>query len=50
MDDRNKKVVDILTQNDKTPEQALKEITKHMFTDDKTGKPLSYPEMRYRYG
>ena len=50
MDDRNKKAFDILADKDKTPEQALKEAAKHMFTDDKTGKPLSYPEMRYRYG
>lgn len=50
MNDKNKKVYDILTQKDKDTEDNIKEAVKYMFTDEKTGKKLSYPEMRYLYG
>ena len=44
MDDLNKKAATILIT--KGPDAAIK----HMFTDQTTGKPLTYGEMRSRYG
>ncbi len=44
MDDVNKKAATILIT--KGPDAAIK----HMFTDQTTGKPLTYGEMRSRYG
>ena len=44
MDDYNKKAATVLKN------QGIDEAVKHMFTDQDTGKPLSYSEMRYRYG
>ena len=44
MDNVNKKAATILIT--KGPDAAIK----HMFTDQTTGKPLTYGEMRSRYG
>ena len=44
MDDVNKKAATILIT--KGPDAAIK----HMFTDQTTGKPVTYGEMRSRYG
>ena len=44
MDERNKKAYKVLA----TKGEAA--AVKHMFTDDKTGRQLSYSEMRSRYG
>ena len=44
MDDTNKKAVNVMA------EQGLEEAVKHMFTDEKSGRQLSYAEMRSLYG
>lgn len=44
MDDANKKASEVL-QN-----QGTKAFIEHIFTDQDTGKKLSYAEMRMRYG
>lgn len=44
MDDANKKAMDVMQKD------GPKEAIKHMFTDQKTGRQLSYSEMRYLYG
>jgi hypothetical protein len=44
MDDNNKKAAEVM----KT--QGMDVAVKHMFTEPKTGKPLTYSEMRYLYG
>ena len=44
MDDNNKKACNILAT------EGASAAVKHMFTDPKTGKPLSYAEMRSLYG
>ena len=44
MDDNNKKAMDVMQKDG--PEAAIK----HMFTDQETGRQLSYAEMRSRYG
>ena len=44
MDDRNKKANDVLKN------EGTAAAVKHMFTDDNSGKTLSYAEMRQRYG
>ena len=44
MDDRNKKAIDVLKN------AGTSAAVKHMFTDDNSGKPISYAEMRQRYG
>ena len=44
MDDNNKKAAEVM----KT--QGMDAAVKHMFTHPKTGRPLSYSEMRYLYG
>ena len=44
MDKRNTTALHVLET------QGSKAAIKHMFTDDKTGRELSYAEMRSRYG
>ena len=44
MDDANKKAVNVMA------EQGMEAAVKHMFTDQNTGRSLSYAEMRSRYG
>lgn len=44
MDDYNKAAFDCFQK------EGLEAALKHMFTDQDTGKPLSYSEMRARYG
>ena len=44
MDDYNKKAADVM----KT--QGLDAAIQHMFTDQETGRQLTYGEMRARYG
>ena len=44
MDDANKKALDVMAT------KGIDEAVKHMFTDQKTGRQLSYGEMRMRYG
>ena len=44
MDKRNQKAMDVWA------EKGLDSAIKHMFTDDETGRPLTYGEMRARYG
>lgn len=44
MDDVNKKATDVMA------EQGMEAAIKHMFTDQQTGRKLSYGEMRSRYG
>ena len=44
MDDHNKKAADVM----KT--QGLDAAIQHMFTDQETGRQLTYGEMRARYG
>jgi hypothetical protein len=44
MNDANKKAMDVMQKDG--PEAAIK----HMFTDQETGRQLSYAEMRSRYG
>jgi hypothetical protein len=44
MDDNNKKAIDTLSN------KGTNAMIQHMFTDQETGKPLSYAEMRSRYG
>lgn len=44
MDANNKKALDVMAT--KGAESAVK----HMFTDQESGRPLSYAEMRMRYG
>ena len=44
MDDLNKKAMNVMTT------QGMDAAVKHMFTDQDTGRQLSYGEMRMRYG
>jgi len=44
MDDTNKKALDVM-QN-----EGMEAAVKHMFTDQVSGRKLSYGEMRMRYG
>ena len=44
MDDANKKAVNVMA------EQGMEAAVKHMFTDEKSGRQLSYAEMRMRFG
>ena len=44
MDEDNKKALNVM----KT--EGIDGAVKHMFTDQKTGRQLSYSEMRMRYG
>ena len=44
MDDTNKKAVDVMAT------EGMEAAVKHMFTDEKSGRQLSYAEMRSRYG
>lgn len=44
MDDINKKGLDVMAT------EGMDAAIKHMFTDQKTGRQLSYGEMRMRYG
>jgi len=44
MDDVNKKAMDVWA------EKGSEAAVKHMFTDQETGRTLSYSEMRSRYG
>ena len=44
MDDANKKAVNIMA------EEGMEAAVKHMFTDEKSGRQLSYAEMRMRFG
>lgn len=44
MDDVNKKAMDVWA------EKGAEAAVKHMFTDQETGRTLSYGEMRSRYG
>jgi hypothetical protein len=44
MDELNKKAMDVMTT------QGMDAVVKHMFTDQDTGRQLSYGEMRMRYG
>jgi len=44
MDDHNKKAMDVLTT------KGMNAAIQHMFTDQETGLPLTYGEMRARYG
>ena len=44
MDDANKKATDVMA------EQGIEAAVEHMFTDQQTGRKLSYGEMRSMYG
>ena len=44
MDDYNKKAMDVMRT------QGMSSAVKHMFTDQQTGRQLTYGEMRARYG
>jgi len=44
MDDANKKSLDVMAS------EGMEAAVKHMFTDQETGRQLSYGEMRMRYG
>ena len=44
MNDTNKSAMDVMGS------QGMKAAVKHMFTDQRTGKPLTYSEMRSLYG
>ncbi len=44
MDDANKKAVNVMA------EKGMEAAVNHMFTDEKSGRTLSYAEMRSRYG
>ena len=44
IDEDNKKALNVM----KT--EGMDAAVKHMFTDQETGRQLSYPEMRMRYG
>ena len=44
MDEKNKEALEVLET------QGKKEFINHVFTDQSTGKELSYAEMRMRYG
>ena len=44
MNDTNKKALNVMT------EQGMEAAVKHMLTDEKSGRQLSYAEMRSRYG
>ena len=44
MDDVNKKGLDVMAT------EGMEAAVKHMFTDQETGRTLSYGEMRMRYG
>ena len=44
MDENNKKALDVMAKD------GADAAVKHMFTDQETGRQLSYAEMRERYG
>ena len=44
MDEANKGATDVMAN------EGMKAAVKHMFTDQETGRPLSYAEMRSRFG
>ena len=44
MDDTNRRAFTVMA------EEGVDAAVKHMFTDQKTGRALSYAEMRSRYG
>jgi hypothetical protein len=44
MDDANKKALDVMAT------KGASDAIKYMFTDQDTGRQLSYSEMRSRYG
>jgi len=44
MDSRNQKAAEVFKS------EGVDAAVQHMFTDDKTGRKLSYSEMRMRYG
>ena len=44
MDDHNKKAADVMKA------KGMSAAIEHMFTDQDTGRPLTYGEMRARYG
>ena len=44
MDELNKKALDVMATG------GMDAAVKHMFTDQETGRQLSYGEMRMRYG
>ena len=44
MDEANKTAANVFNT------QGEKEFLKHIFTDQETGRTMSYSEMRYRYG
>ena len=44
MDEANKEATDVMAN------EGMKAAVKHMFTDQETGRQLSYSEMRSRYG
>ena len=44
MDENNKKALDVMAK------EGMDAAVKHMFTDQKSGRQLSYAEMRSRYG
>ena len=44
MDDPNKKALDVMAN------EGMDAAVKHMFTDQESGRQLSYAEMRSRYG
>ena len=44
MDENNKKALDVMAK------EGMDAAVKHMFTDQKSGRGLSYAEMRSRYG
>ena len=44
MDEANKTAVNVFNT------QGEKAFLKHIFTDQETGRQMSYAEMRYRYG
>jgi len=44
MDEPNKKALDVMV------DEGMEAAVKHMFTDQESGRKLSYAEMRCRYG
>ena len=44
MDEPNKKALDVMAT------EGMEAAVKHMFTDQESGRQLSYGEMRMRYG
>ena len=44
MDEPNKKAIDVMAT------EGMEAAVKHMFTDEQSGRQLSYSEMRSRFG